>query len=87
MLFLWGKEENPFDSSKLERWYEMIDLTFHNTIIDLVRSDDMTCASSDRKNIYKDHLEFGTIEAGFKWEGHNGTKYLNDSLKLNKMMK
>lgn len=53
MLFLWGKEENPFDSSKLERWYEMIDLTFHNTIIDLVRSDDMTCASSDRKNIVR----------------------------------
>lgn len=31
-------------------------------------------------------LEFGPIETGRKWEGNNGTKYLNDSLKLNKML-
>ncbi|CAG8715188.1 7630_t:CDS:2, partial [Funneliformis mosseae] len=113
MLFLWDREENPFDSSKLEGWYEMniwghlIDLIFHDINIDLVRGECMSCASSDRKNIIrmindrkkigrkrdgvfklcKDRLEFGAIEAGRKWEGHNGTKYLNDSLKLNKMMK
>ena len=28
-----------------------------------------------------------TIEAGHKWEGKDGTKYLNDFLKLNKMLK
>lgn len=113
MLFLWDREENPFDYSKLEGWYEMnvwghlIDPTFHNTNIDLVRGEGMSCASSDRKNIIrtindrkkigrkgdgvfrlcKDRLEFGAIETGRKWEGPNGTKYLNDSLKLNKMMK
>ncbi|CAB4436624.1 unnamed protein product [Rhizophagus irregularis] len=49
----YGVRKNPFDSSKLEGWYEMIDPTFHNTIIDLVRSDGMSCASSDRKNIVR----------------------------------
>ncbi|CAG8762403.1 10456_t:CDS:2 [Cetraspora pellucida] len=113
MLFLWDREENPFDSSKLEGWYEMniwsklIDPTFYNINIDLVRGEAMSCASSDRKNFIRtindrkkigrkgdgvfrlrgDRLEFGAIEAGRKWEGQNGTKYLNDSLKLNKMMK
>ncbi|CAB4494746.1 unnamed protein product [Rhizophagus irregularis] len=113
MLFLWDREENPFDSSKLEGWYEMnvwsnlIDPTFHDIYIDLARGEGMSCASSDRKNIIRtindrkkigrkgdgvfrlrgDRLEFGAIEAGRKWEGQSGTKYLNDSLKLNKMMK
>ncbi|CAG8501609.1 11535_t:CDS:2 [Diversispora eburnea] len=35
----------------------------------------------------KDRLEFGAIEAKRKWEGENGTGYLKDSLKLNKMLK
>ncbi|CAG8690782.1 4802_t:CDS:2 [Funneliformis caledonium] len=34
-----------------------------------------------------DRLEFGATEAGRKWEGKSGTKYLNDSLKINKMLK
>lgn len=37
--------------------------------------------------LHGNRLEFGAIEAGRKWEGQKGTKYLNDSLKLNKMMK
>ena len=32
-------------------------------------------------------MEFGAVETGRKWEGSNGTKYLKDSLKLNKMLK
>ncbi|CAG8823041.1 9491_t:CDS:2, partial [Racocetra persica] len=101
MLFLWDREENPFDSSRLEGWYEMniwsklIDPTFHNINIDLVRGEGMSCASSDRKNFIRTindrkkigRKEDGFLEAGRKWEGQNGTKYLNDSLKLNKMMK
>ncbi|CAG8552850.1 3318_t:CDS:2 [Acaulospora colombiana] len=57
MLFLWQKEENPFDSLKLEGWYEMnvwshlIDLAFHDINIDLVRGEGMSNASSDRKNL------------------------------------
>nr|CAG8581599.1 8058_t:CDS:1 [Entrophospora candida] len=35
----------------------------------------------------KKRLEFGAIEAGRKWEGQHGTKYLTDSLKLCKMLK
>ncbi|CAG8473689.1 8463_t:CDS:2 [Ambispora gerdemannii] len=37
--------------------------------------------------ITKDRMEFGAIETGRKWEGLKGTKYLKDSLKLNKMLK
>ncbi|CAI2191366.1 19440_t:CDS:2, partial [Funneliformis geosporum] len=37
--------------------------------------------------LHGDRLEFGAIEAGRKWEGKSGTKYLNDSLKINKMLK
>ncbi len=53
--------------------------------------------NSDRKKIgrkgdgifriSKDRLEFGAIEAGRKWEGANGRKYITDSLKLSKMLR
>ncbi|CAG8713816.1 10989_t:CDS:2, partial [Funneliformis caledonium] len=53
--------------------------------------------ASDRKKIGRkgdgifrittDRMELGAVEAGRKWEGLNGTKYLKDSLKLNKMLK
>nr|CAG8600785.1 674_t:CDS:1 [Entrophospora candida] len=113
MLFLWEKEEDPFDPLKLEGWYEMgvwsclVDPAFSNLNIDLVRGEGMSLASSDRKNhersvadrkmigrkgdgvfrLCKKRLEFGAIEAGRKWEGQHGTKYLTDSLKLCKMLK
>ncbi|CAG8700585.1 9207_t:CDS:2 [Funneliformis caledonium] len=113
MLFLWEKGVDPFDSTKLEGWYEMcvwgrlIDPAFDNLDINLVRGEGMSFASSDRKNIersvadrkmigrkgdgvfrqYKKRLEFGAVEAGRKWEGKIGTKYLKDSLKLCKMLK
>ncbi|CAG8613276.1 18235_t:CDS:2 [Dentiscutata erythropus] len=57
MLFLWDREENLFDSSKLERWYEtnvwsnLIDPTFHAINVDLARGEGMSCSSSDRKNL------------------------------------
>lgn len=35
--------------------------------------------------ITTDRMEFGAVKTGRKWEGSNGTKYLKDSLKLNKM--
>ncbi|KAF0406827.1 c2h2-type zinc finger transcription factor [Gigaspora margarita] len=51
----------------------------------------------DRKKIGKkgdgifritaDRMELGAIESGREWEGLYGTKYLKDSLKLNKMLK
>nr|CAG8668960.1 7504_t:CDS:2 [Entrophospora candida] len=56
MLFLWEKEEDPFDPLKLEGWYEMdvwsrlIDPAFSNLNIDLVRGEGMSLASSNRKN-------------------------------------
>ncbi|CAI2190738.1 14369_t:CDS:2 [Funneliformis geosporum] len=84
MLFLWQKEENPFDSEKLEGWYEMnvwshlIDPAFHNLNIDLGDGVFRLC---------KDRLEFGAIETGRKWEGEKGTKYMHDSLKMCKMLK
>ncbi|CAG8698903.1 15023_t:CDS:2, partial [Racocetra persica] len=114
MMFLWNKDENPFDHSKLEGWYEvnvwgrLIDPAFDNLLnIDLVRGEGMSLASSDRKNfkrsldtrkkvgrkgdgvfrLHKDRLEFGIIEAGRKWEGQAGSKYLSDSLKASKMLK
>lgn len=34
-----------------------------------------------------DRLEIGGIEAGKKWEGKNGRKYLQNSLKLSKMLR
>ena len=53
--------------------------------------------ASDRKKIGRkgdgifrittDRLELGAVEAGRKWKGLNRTKYLKDSLKLNKMLK
>ena len=73
---------------------------FDNLNIDLVHGEGMSLVSSDRKNLerifqkgdeifrlHKNHLEFGAIEAGCKWEGQNGTKYMADSLKMFKMLK
>ncbi|CAG8553436.1 25905_t:CDS:2 [Dentiscutata erythropus] len=37
--------------------------------------------------ITADRMELGAVESGRDWEGLNGTKYLKDSLKLNKMLK
>ncbi|RIA86912.1 hypothetical protein C1645_740505 [Glomus cerebriforme] len=74
---------------------------------ELIRSEDMSFASRDRKNdgktdfdrkkigrkgdeifrITADCIKFEVVETGRKWEGSNGTKYLKDSLKLNKMLK
>ncbi|RIA85015.1 hypothetical protein C1645_831433 [Glomus cerebriforme] len=85
MLFLWQKAQNPFIDSKLEGWYQMnvrgrlIDPAFDNQNFDLAR-DGVFRLSVDR-------LEFVATEAGRKWEGRSGTKYLNDSLKINKMLK
>ncbi|GES87723.1 C2H2-type zinc finger transcription factor [Rhizophagus clarus] len=60
------------------------------------RKNDASC-DADRKKIGKkgdgifrlkgDRLEIGAIEAGRKWEGTNGRKYLKDSLKLSKMLR
>ncbi|CAG8788497.1 4999_t:CDS:2, partial [Dentiscutata erythropus] len=57
----------------------------------------LTRATNDRKKLgrkgdgvfrlRKDRLEFGAIEAGRKWEGKSGTKYMTDSLKICKMLK
>ncbi|CAG8500222.1 16690_t:CDS:2 [Funneliformis caledonium] len=57
MLFLWEKDVDPFDSIKLEGWYEMcvwsrlINPTFENLDINLVREEGMSLTSSDQKNI------------------------------------
>ncbi|CAG8836243.1 10664_t:CDS:1, partial [Racocetra persica] len=51
------KTPSPFDSLKLEGWYEMniwshlIDPAFYNVNIDLIRGEGMSLASSDRKNV------------------------------------
>lgn len=37
--------------------------------------------------LHGNQLKFGAIKAGRKWEGKSGTKYLNDSLKIKKMLK
>ncbi|CAB4401981.1 unnamed protein product [Rhizophagus irregularis] len=37
--------------------------------------------------ITTDHMKIRVIETGHKWKGSNRTKYLKDSLKLNKMLK
>lgn len=37
--------------------------------------------------ITTDHMKIRVIETGYKWKGSNRTKYLKDSLKLNKMLK
>ncbi|RGB37303.1 hypothetical protein C1646_666288 [Rhizophagus diaphanus] len=60
------------------------------------RKNNKSC-NTDRKKIGKkgdgifrlkgDRLEIGGIEAGRKWEGKNGRKYLRDSLKLGKMLR
>ncbi|CAB4432769.1 unnamed protein product [Rhizophagus irregularis] len=60
------------------------------------RKNNKSC-NADRKKIGKkgdgifrlkgDRLEIGGIEAGRKWEGKNGRKYLRDSLKLSKMLR
>ncbi|PKC14036.1 hypothetical protein RhiirA5_284821 [Rhizophagus irregularis] len=60
------------------------------------RKNNKSC-NTDRKKIGKkgdgifrlkgDRLEIGGIEAGRKWEGKNGRKYLQDSLKLGKMLR
>ncbi|CAB4375538.1 unnamed protein product [Rhizophagus irregularis] len=39
------------------------------------------------KKLKGNRLEIGGIEAGRKWEGKNGRKYLRDSLKLGKMLR
>ncbi|CAG8637790.1 16015_t:CDS:2, partial [Racocetra persica] len=68
ILRLWEMDENPFDSLKLEGWFEMnvwgrlIDPAFDNLNIDLIRGDGMSFASSERKNIQRkinDHKKFG----------------------------
>src|SRR5581483_5440946 len=61
------------------------------------RKNDDTDCEEDRKKIGRkgdgvfrlngDKLEFETIEAGKKWEGKNGKKYIIDSLKLGKMLR
>ncbi|CAG8629399.1 11710_t:CDS:2, partial [Dentiscutata heterogama] len=61
------------------------------------RKNDDTDCEEDRKKIGRkgdgvfrlngDRLEFGAIEAGKKWEGKNGKKYITDSLKLSKMLR
>ncbi|RIB13501.1 hypothetical protein C2G38_2144522 [Gigaspora rosea] len=61
------------------------------------RKNDDTDCEEDRKKIGRkgdgmfrlngDRLEFGAIEAGKKWEGRNGKKYITDSLKLSKMLR
>ncbi|GBC40754.1 C2H2-type zinc finger transcription factor [Rhizophagus irregularis DAOM 181602=DAOM 197198] len=77
---LWENEDFTLDSSRLEGWYQhniwspIIDPIFHNSKINLVRGEG-------------DRLEIGGIEAGRKWEGKNGRKYLRDSLKLGKMLR
>ncbi|CAG8759610.1 10046_t:CDS:2 [Cetraspora pellucida] len=112
ILYIWEMDEDPFDASKLEGWFQMnvwsriIDPAFCN-LIDVIRGEGMSIASSERKNVQrkihdrkkigkkgdgvfrlrKDHWEFGAIEAGRKWEGLKGTKYMTDSLKLCKMLK
>lgn len=112
ILYIWEMDEDPFDVSKLEGWFQMnvwsrlIDPAFCN-LIDVIRGEGMSIASSERKNaqrknndrkkigrkgdgvfrLRKDHWEFGAIEAGRKWEGLKGTKYMTDSLKLCKMLK
>ncbi|CAG8701954.1 970_t:CDS:2, partial [Rhizophagus irregularis] len=60
------------------------------------RKNNKSC-NADRKKIGRkgdgifrlkgDRLEIGGIEAGRKWEGKNGRKYLRDSLKLSKMLR
>ncbi|CAG8544855.1 12209_t:CDS:1 [Funneliformis caledonium] len=60
------------------------------------KNNDMDC-EEDRKKIGRkgdcifrligDRLEFGAIEAGKKWEGKSGRKYIIDSLKLSKMLR
>ncbi|RIB00643.1 hypothetical protein C2G38_1139351 [Gigaspora rosea] len=68
ILRLWEMDENPFDSLKLEGWFEMnvwgrlIDPAFDNLNIDLIRGEGMSFASSERKNIQRkinDHKKFG----------------------------
>ncbi|RGB39012.1 hypothetical protein C1646_740304 [Rhizophagus diaphanus] len=100
---LWENEDFTLDSSRLEEWYQyniwspLIDSAFHNSKINLVWGEGIKCtASSDRKNnkscdgIFRlkgDRLEIGGIEAGRKWEGKNERKYLQDCLKLSKMLR
>ncbi|CAB5329446.1 unnamed protein product [Rhizophagus irregularis] len=100
---LWENEDFTLDLSRLEEWYQhniwspLIDSAFHNSKINLVWGEGIKCtASNDRKNnkscdgIFRlkgDRLEIGGIEAGRKWEGKNGRKYLQDCLKLSKMLR
>ncbi|GES94360.1 hypothetical protein GLOIN_2v1828688 [Rhizophagus clarus] len=57
------------------------------------KNDDMNCEENRKKigrkgdgifRLIGDRLEFGAIEAGRKWEGKSGRKYIKDSLKLNR---
>ncbi|CAG8821354.1 22810_t:CDS:2, partial [Gigaspora margarita] len=93
-LFIPNKiDENPFDSLKLEGWFEiniwsrLIDPAFDNLNIDLIRGEGMSFASSERKNIQRkinDHKKFGRKGDG---EEINGMKYMSDSLKISKILK
>jgi len=61
------------------------------------QKNDISCQQGKNKKIGRkgdgifrlkgDRLEFGAIEAGRKWENKNGKKYINDSLKLSKMLR
>lgn len=57
ILRLWEMDEDPFDSLKLEGWFQMnvwgriVDPAFDNLNIELVRGEGMSFASSERKNI------------------------------------
>ncbi|RIB09720.1 hypothetical protein C2G38_2146412 [Gigaspora rosea] len=83
LLRLWGMDKNPFDSLKLEGWFEMnvwsriIDPAFDDLNVDLIREEGVF-------RLRKSHLTFGAIEAGRKL---NGTKYMSDSLEMSKKLK
>ncbi|CAG8578395.1 6884_t:CDS:2, partial [Scutellospora calospora] len=84
-------ENNPFDSLKLEGWYEMniwshlIDPAFYNVNINLIHSEEMSFASSDRKNVERTTND--RKKAGREWKEQSETKYITDSLKICKMLK
>ncbi|KAF0434227.1 c2h2-type zinc finger transcription factor [Gigaspora margarita] len=86
ILRLWEMDENPFDSLKLEGWFEtnvwnrIIDPAFDDLNVDLIREEGVF-------RLRKDRLKFGAIEAGRKWKEINGTKYMSDSLEMSKMLK
>ncbi|PKK69880.1 hypothetical protein RhiirC2_712324 [Rhizophagus irregularis] len=81
-----------------EEWEEIFSFNLQKVPkIDKSLTDLMKNCNTDRKKIGKkgdgifrlkgNRLEIGGIEAGRKWEGKNGRKYLRDSLKLGKMLR